>query len=153
MNQDDDETVLRAVFNKYDTKKTGYLSLQQFILLITRLGKHVRELRGVEFAEARSAFALFDKDSDGKLNYAEFANWWTSENRYSYFSGEKAILLRKAYALYTKYTNGEAMTISKFSEMMEALGITYSEADFDALDKNEDGLISFDEFCQWLEWF
>lgn len=154
MEPNDDQAVLRAVFNKYDTKGVGYLTLQQFILLITRLGKHVSQLRGTEFAEAQSAFALFDKDSDKKLSFSEFSDWWTSEDRYSFFSGEKAELLRKAYVLYSKYTQGEAaMTISKFSEMMEALEISYSETDFDALDKNEDGLISFDEFCQWLDWF
>jgi len=156
MEPSDDGAVLRAVFSKYDTKDTGYLSLQQFTFLITRLRKYVPELRGVEFAEAQSAFALFDKDGDKRLSFSEFREWWTSKDRYSYFSGEKAVLLRKAYALYSEYLPEKgkaALNISKFSEMMEALGITYTESDFDRLDKNEDGLISFDEFCEWLDWF
>jgi len=154
MESNDNRAILRAVFNKYSTKGSGYLTLQQFVLLVTRLGKHVSQLRGVEFTEAQSAFALFDKDADKRLSFSEFSNWWTSEDKYSYFSGEKAVLLRKAYALYSEYTNGEAgMSISRFSEMMETLKISYSDMDFDRLDKNEDGLISFDEFCQWLDWF
>ena len=146
-----DETILRAIFNKYDTKKTGKMSLQQFTLLITQLGQHVYQLKDTKFIKA--PFALFDKDSDNYLNYNEFSNWWASKDRYSFFSGKKAVLLKKAYVLYTQYTKDGVMTLSKFSEMMEFLGIAYSEVDFDALDKNEDGIINFDEFCQWLKWF
>jgi len=150
----DDETVLKAVFSKYDTKSTGFLSLQQFILLVTRLAKYVPELHGIEFSTAQSSFALFDRDADKHLSLKEFKDWWRSKDKYTFFEGEKAILLRKAYALYKEYTGeNSAMNLYEFSQMMETLGITYKETDFDLLDRNEDGLISFDEFCKWLNWF
>lgn len=150
---DSDESVLRAVFNKYDTDKSGYLSPQQFIFLVSRLSKHVPELQGVEFSNAQTAFVLFDKDADQLLSFSEFKDWWSSNDKYTFFSGEKAVLLRKAYALYTEYTQGGTLNLSKFSEMMESLGITYNDSDFDILDKDKDGRISFDEFCRWLNWF
>lgn len=150
----DDETVLRAVFDRYDTESSDCLRLQQFILLVAKLGKYVPELKGVEFSVAQSAFTLFDRDGDKCLSFNEFKDWWLSEDRYSYFSGEKAKLLRKAYILYTRYTRGETlMTLPEFSKMMESLGIRYKESDFDILDRNEDGVIDFNEFCRWLNWF
>ncbi len=148
-----DVAVLKAVFEKYDPKKSGYLTRKQFIFLIDRLSKYVPELRGAQIKEAQSAFALFDKNSDKKLDFQEFSDWWASKDKFTFFSGEKSKLLRKAYVLYTKYAQKDGMTISEFSTMMEALGISHSDIDFDILDENDDGLLSFAEFCRWLNWF
>ncbi len=152
---DEDIDVLRAVFNKYDKDRNNNLSLQQFVLLLSRLGRHVKELRGVEFQEARAAFALMDRDSDGLLSFDEFCNWWVSKNKYNYFTGETSNLLRKAYRLYTSYTKDQnrKMTYNQFENMMDELGISHTEFDFDVLDNNNDGLLSFEEFCKWLNWF
>jgi Ca2+-binding EF-hand superfamily protein len=152
----DDLDILRSVFNRYDKSRTGSLSSSEFVLFLTRLGKHVKELEQIGNTEiisvAKAVFALFDKDCDGRMTFDEFCLWFNSSENCSYFTGEKAFLLRKAYDLYTSASSGR-MTHSQFNDLLDKLGIEHTEYDFDALDNDEDGLLSFSEFCNWLNWF
>lgn len=160
----EDEAVIKSVFSSYDTDTKGYLSFKQFTALLTRLAKHVPELKGIELEAAQSTFALFNRNADGKLQYAEFRGWWLKEDKYSYLVGERAKLVHNAYNLYKRYTStstGEgstststtALSLDKFLAMMEDLGITCTADNFDQLDINGDGLLSFEEFSRWLKWF
>ena len=158
----EDVAVLKATFKKYDKNHTGTLSLCQFTLFLSRLSKHVTELRGIVMQEAAAAFNLLDCDRDGALSFEEFCDWWArgESERYSYFIGDKGQLLKKAYAMYIKYTlsnsqddQPQPMTYDQFERMMEELGLPHSEYDFDDLDQDDDGLLTFDEFCEWLNWF
>jgi Ca2+-binding EF-hand superfamily protein len=158
----DDLIVLDSVFKKYDKLNRGYLDLDQFILFLVKLGKHVKELKKIKENTAIAVFSFIDKNSDGKINYEEFCNWWglsNSSERYSYFTGEKSELLKKSYELYCKYSTTSSfekngIAIMQFEKMMDEFKIDYNEEeDFDKLDKDEDGLLSFQEFCLWLNWF
>ena len=152
----DDLTVLKSVFGKYDTDGSGYLNLKEFILFLIRLGKHVNELKKVSSETASAVFALIDKNSDGKINFHEFCEWWNTgeSKRYGYFAGEKKKLLRKSYDLYRKYSSSSGgITSIQFEKMMDSLEIEYNEEDFDSLDMDRDGTLSFEEFCCWLDWF
>jgi Ca2+-binding EF-hand superfamily protein len=155
----DDLIVLESVFKKYDNLNRGYLDSNQFIIFLIRLGKHVKELNKITKMSAIAVFSFIDKNSDGKLNFNEFCNWWIAipSQRYSYFVGEKGELLRKSYKLYCEYSTSSfennGMTIIQFEKMMDELEIEYDEEDFDALDKDCNGLLSFQEFCKWLKWF
>jgi len=151
--EDTQTDVLRAVFDKYDKKGKGYLTHKQFVLLIDRLSKYIPELRGTQLKEAETAFVLFDKNSDRKLDFSEFSDWWNTTNRFSFFFGKKAKLLRKAYTLYAKYTQSSEMSLSEFMTMMEELGIPASLSDFNMLDESGNGTLNFFEFCKWLNWF
>lgn len=154
--EDEEIDILRSVFNKFDFEKSGYLSPQQFTFLILRLGKHIKELEGVEFSTAQAVFHLLDTDGDNQISFKDFVDWWRSPEarKYSYFTGEKGKLLRKAYQLYSSHVSDKSnMTYSQFNNLMEELNIRYSEYDFDALDTNGDGLLSFCEFINWLNWF
>lgn len=150
-------SVLRTAFDRYDTDKTGKMSPKQFILFLNQLSKHVPELKGCEFGEGVAIFAILDKDRDGFMSFEDFCAWWASPDaeRYKYFTREKSELLDKAYRLYTSYSseNGTEMSYHQFNEMMDELGISYDDYTFDALDKDEDGILSFEEFCTWLNWF
>ena len=152
----DESTILRTVFNKYDVGHKGYLSIAEFVHLLTGLSKHVNELKGVEIQKAMAVFSLLDNDVDGKLSFSEFRQWWEKQNRYDVFCGEKAALLRKAYQLFSDYTKNsqDSLTFSGFSEMISELGLPEcDELSFDNLDLNYDGKLSFEEFCKWLHWF
>lgn len=150
----EDEAVIKSVFSSYDKKKKGYLSFKQFTALLTRLSKHVPELKGMEMEASQGAFALFNKKADGKLQYSEFRGWWLKEDKYSYLVGERAKLVHKAYNLYKRYTiNNGSLSLDKFLAMMEDLGITCTADNFDQLDVNGDGVLSFEEFSRWLKWF
>jgi Ca2+-binding EF-hand superfamily protein len=153
----DEVTILHAVFNKYDKDNSGYLTINEFIRLLLNLSKHVRELKKIEEKKAKAVFTLLDKDMDGKLSFAEFQFWWEKQNKYDVFCGEKAILLRKAYQLFSNYTRDSKLSLSHndFSYLMAEMGLT-SDCDelyFDNLDLDNDGKLSFEEFCQWLHWF
>lgn len=153
----DDLTVLKSVFGKYDTDGSGYLNLKEFTLFLVRLGKHVKELKKVSPEIASAVFALIDKNGDEKINFQEFCEWWNidASKRYGYFTGEKKELLRKSYNLYYKYSSSSerGMTFENFGNLMDTLGMEYDEEHFDSLDIDHDGTLSFEEFCNWLNWF
>lgn len=153
---DEDSAILRSAFDRYDKDKSGTLSNSEFILFIARLGRHVKELKEVETSVANAVFALLDKNADGRLTFDEFCIWWTSNasKRYTYFTGKTANLLHKAHNLYKSHTVGESqMSYTQFESLLDKLGIEYTDDTFDDLDQNEDGLLSFSEFCKWLDWF
>lgn len=152
----DDLAVLRSAFNKYDEDKSGSLSNSEFIMFLKRLGRYVNDLKGVEESTANAVFALLDKNADGRLTFNEFCTWWISDasEKYTYFTGDTAPLLRKAYNLYKLSTRGEGrMSYNQFENLLDKLGIEHTDYDFDDLDQDEDGLLSFPEFCDWLNWF
>jgi len=158
----DDLAVLESVFKKYDFRGSGYLDIEQFTLFLVRLGKHVKELKKVSSETTIAVFALIDRNTDGKINFNEFCEWWSTDEsrRYGYFTGEKKRLLRKSYDLYRKYSSNDTsitrksgMTLAQFGKMMNTLKIEYTEEDFDALDEDDNGTLSFEEFCRWLNWF
>jgi len=151
----DEITILQAVFNKYDTGNTGYLSIDEFVRLLRGLSKHVKELKGIESQKADAVFSYLDKDADGKLSFAEFETWWKKQNKYDLFCGEKAQLLRKAYQLFSNYTKDSMrLSHSGFNEMMKEIGLPKcNDMCFGDLDLDNDGKLSFEEFCEWLHWF
>lgn len=157
-NMDDDITILKSVFNKYDQDASGWLNNHQFTLLLARLGKYVPELKGVEIEVTNAVFAYLNVNGDGKMSFDEFQKWWYSRCKkptsYSYFMGKKGQLLRKAYTLYKKYTGISInMSYEQFNKMLDEMKITHGDDEFDRLDQDNNGVLSFSEFCNWLDWF
>ena len=153
INSPEDLVVLKTVFKKYDTDNTNYLDLKEFTKFITTLSNSAKEIEKVSVKTAKAVFTLIDENVDGKINFQEFCRWWNTD-RYEYFRGEKKKLLRKSYEIYRKYSSSSGgITPFRFEEMMEALGIEYSEELFYSMDTNSDGILSFEEFCKWLNWF
>lgn len=151
----DNHTVLESVFNKYDRDKSGGLTVNEFALLLKDLSKHVPEVRGIEPIKARAIFSLLDKNADGSLNFSEFASWWNQQDKYRMFCGEKARLLRKAYWLFSSHTSSKSlMNHEEFNLLLLQLGMnSVGELNFIELDTDNDGGLSFEEFCHWLNWF
>jgi len=152
---DDEYLILRSVFDKYDKQNKQFLTKLEFIHLVRRLTKHVKSLQNVNIKDEISAvFNLFDFNGDGVMSFDEFKKWWFDKNKYTYFIGEKAVLLRKAYSLYQHYASNElGMTLSNLKTMLNDLGISSKKDDFENLDTDRDGILSFKEFCTWLNWF
>jgi Ca2+-binding EF-hand superfamily protein len=127
------------------------MTREEFTKMIMDLSKHVPELKGVEKQEIEAGFSLF---VDGGLSFANFRYWWRSSHKFDYFTGQKAVLLRKAWGLYRKYAlRGSQIDLESFMKMLDDLKIKGSEEDFDKLDVDDNGLLSFKEFTTWLKWF
>lgn len=152
----EDESAIRSVFTSYDKEKKGWLSIDDFSSLLNRLSKKVDLLRKSPITKdvVASTFALFNRSGDGKMKYIEFRSWWLKNDRYSYLVGARADLVQKAYNLYQRYTStNNCLSAEQFISMMQDLGIECTIDNFDQLDINSDGALSFEEFSRWLKWF
>lgn len=145
---------LRQVFRKFDTDDTGYLEDEQFVRLIRALTHHVPEIESVDSSIAKAAFAYYDVSGDGKLSFQEVYAWWISDDRFVFFVGDKARLLKRARQLYVTYAKGEGgMSFTEFEALLDDMQIQHDESAFDEIDDDGDGLMSFTEFIDWLDWF
>ncbi len=145
---------LRQVFHKFDTDNTGYLEAEQFVNLIDALAHHVPEIESVDPLVVKAVFAYYDIDGNGKLSFQEIYSWWISSDRFKFFVGDKARLLKRARQLYVTYAKGEGgMSFAEFESLLDDLQIRHDEAAFDELDDDGDGLMGFAEFIDWLDWF
>ena len=73
------------IYKKYSDPKTNKISREKFLLLISKLSKNVKEIKGIEMDVVNAIFLIFDKDSDGYIDSEEFIEWWSSSKRFSYF--------------------------------------------------------------------
>jgi len=146
------------IYKKYSDPKTNKISREKFLLLISKLSKNVKEIKGIEMDVVNAVFLIFDKDSDGYIDSEEFIEWWTSSKRFSYFDENTTKLVKKAYNLFKKYAkNKNIMDYNQFVQLLKDLKIDKEEMinieTFESMDVNNDGYINFFEFQKWLSWF
>jgi hypothetical protein len=147
---DNDALVIKGVFSKY-TGGAEKLSRDQFTKMVMDLSKYSPELKGIEQQEVQAAYALF---STGGMSFANFNYWWRSTGKFKMFTGEKGVLLRKAWTLYKKYALRDSqIDLESFMRLLDDLHIKGSEEDFDKIDVDDNGLLNFKEFSNWLQWF
>lgn len=151
----EDMYILKATFHKFDKDHTGRLSSREFVVFLEKLSQHVKELPVVDEKQVIVAFEYLKCDVQRGLTFDDFVRWWERDDKYDFFTGEKASLLRKAYNLFLRFSDPviKGITYSKFEEMMDELKIEHAEYEFDTIDNNDDGVLNFYEFCKWLKWF
>jgi hypothetical protein len=149
---DDEEAIIQAVFIKF-TGGADTLSSSQFANLLNALSKRVELLNNVSIEQASALINFLAARPDIGLTFHEFNLWWRMSDRYSFLIGEKATLFHKAYKLYKKYAKNDSMTFQEFEYLISELNLRVSDDAFDRIDKNDDGLVDFAEFCKWLNWF
>jgi Ca2+-binding EF-hand superfamily protein len=123
----------------------------EFLILIQRLSSK-------NIHNGHAVFMYFDQDLDGVLSYEEFRRWWTHPQRDTYLTNP---LILKAYNLYLDYSVIQKpyvvpiMTTTLFHTLLSNMNKDNDNGDtvFDRMDLNDDGVISFSEFCHWLRWF
>lgn len=154
---DREKVILNKIFHKYDTDRDGFLLVSDFIRLLLNLSRHVKELKGQPIILiANALFSIIDDDEDGKLSFEEFRKWWNSHDKYKSFCSDKADQLLTAYKLFNNFTkeSSNKLTHSDLCSLMEELGFEdFDDLFFDDLDVDNDGKVSFEEFCDWLNWF
>ena len=162
------------IYKKYSDPKTNKISREKFLLLISKLSKNVKEIKGIEMDVVNAIFLIFDKDSDGYIDSEEFIEWWSSSKRFSYFDEDTTKLVKKAYNLFKKYAsarsdstpvrsgsnlakNKNSIDYNQFVQLLKDLKLDQDEMTnietFESIDVNDDGYINFFEFIMWLKWF
>lgn len=139
-------TVLRKIFKKFDSDRKGFLTKEEFISLSKKVKKNKFDL---EFSKI--IFKYITGDS-GKMNYKEFETWWLNTTNGNDYYEEREKSFRKAYSSF-KENSSRGMTYNNFKNFAESLNLNYGESSFSAIDENNDGIINFQEFCSWLNWF
>lgn len=159
-----EEATLHKIFDIYSVipgdhhdSCMRFMNLTLMTKFVGDLSCHSPVLKDVDGELMNAFFALVDRDCDGKVSFREFSGWWRSEfsvrTRYHIFETYVRPLVRTAWRLYTRFSIGRSIPYRRFEYMMEYLRIHYSDTDFDVLDLNSDGVLSFSEFCDWLNWF
>lgn len=145
---------LKKVFNKFDTKKTGSLTAEEYTKFVKTLSKQIPTLES-DNQICEAIFASLDRDHNGVLSFDEIKQWWISHDKFKNFIGKRAELMKKARGLFLKYsgtTVKKGMNFDEFEKLLSDHKINHDESTFDMIDKDEDGLISFKEFMDWLNW-
>lgn len=143
------------VFNRFDKDMKGYLTRDEFYRFIQTLSS----LFDKKMCISNEMFsnALFDylnTNGKHKLRYNDFLKWWSlsNEKRYHFFVPDNKKKIIKAHRLYRYYTKSKDMNYHEFMNMVAEMNLNYSDYDFDILDRDRDGLLSFREFCDWLRY-
>lgn len=157
----DNDLMLKAIFAKYSepsrgvsgtTTEKSYMKKGQFILMISKLSQRIKELEKIDIECIEAVFYLIAGDSI--LDFGEFERWWLSGSKFFYFTDQDARgKLQKAYKLYRKYATDDKVNLEGFLRLIGDLKLIGTPDDFDDLDVDDDGLLSFREFCDWLRWF
>jgi Ca2+-binding EF-hand superfamily protein len=147
-----EKAVVRNIFDQFKSPGTEVMNSSCFLKLLRKLSAEIPELKGVEMDHSNAAFNYY-ASSSGALTFEDFYKWWKSSDRFSIFTGEKANILRKAYRVYCKYSQEGVMSLDQFMHLLDDFNRNGDDKDFDMIDENDDGVLSFSEFCSWLKWF
>lgn len=159
-----EDQTLKRVFDIYCIvsscpKTKPFMNLISFTTFLKDLSKFETVLQDKSDEFFKAFFTYVDENCDNKIYFGEFTCWWKGDTstsqttRYKPFADENKDLFMKAWRLYNKFTIGHFIPYRRFKYVMNALNIQYSDYDFDIIDTNSDGVISFSEFCEWLKWF
>lgn len=155
-------TTLKRAFSIYsvtpsDVKTPYFMNVMQVSKFLEDLSSYNPILKNIDDELIKAFFSLIDVNCDGKIFFDEFVAWWRGEiscrERFETFKPDKRELLRKAWRIFHRFSIGNVVPYRKFEAMMGYLNVPYASIDFDLLDLNNDGVLSFSEFCDWLKWF
>ncbi|OWF37731.1 calmodulin-6-like [Mizuhopecten yessoensis] len=141
----EEKTLLRKVFDKFDTDETGALSAKELseALAANKIYKSIKEVE--QIVKKR------DTDGSGSLEFEEFLEVYEDLRK---TAGNPQTELRKAFDTFDKDKNG-VLSREEFREIMMVKGtMKLTEVQFDALmrmvDKNNDGKISPEEYINFM---
>ncbi|XP_057970636.1 probable calcium-binding protein CML18 [Malania oleifera] len=138
--EDADMEELQKMFNKYDANGDGKISYDELRAILCALGSDMSP------NELQHALSEMDKDGDGYVDLAEFAEFHgggTCRNRE----------LRDAFKVFDQDKNG-LISVKELHEVMKRLGEKVSLSDcrrmIRSVDSDGDGNVDFDEFKKMM---
>eukprot|EP01095_Lingulamoeba_sp_RSL-Kostka_P004497 TRINITY_DN15740_c0_g1_i1.p1 TRINITY_DN15740_c0_g1~~TRINITY_DN15740_c0_g1_i1.p1 ORF type:complete len:184 (-),score=81.61 TRINITY_DN15740_c0_g1_i1:102-653(-) len=143
----------KRMFNKYDVDGNGSIGTDEFKNLAYELGYFLDD------DDLALSLKLIDEDGSGEIELEEFANWWKSEDRFGQLQlsdEERETLCAAAQVFKTHDEDGSGnIDRDEFNSLHQDLVIKgFTDKDIDTcfmdLDPNNDGLISFKEYVEWL---
>lgn len=168
MEGQDIRSLLEILFDRYDRNHDNVLDINEFVKLLVHIQKKTDSpIKDMTIEAAKAVFNLLisiHKKNNSVLSFEEFVEWWLRDDKYEILVGKKSKKIIKAYKIFKEFSyihtneNGirEVMSPREFYEMNNAFDdtITYeaSEQVFDSIDNDGNGLITFKEFLDWLEW-
>jgi Ca2+-binding EF-hand superfamily protein len=145
---------MQLVFQKYDTDDSGFIDVGELGKMIYDMGHKLNEV------ELVAATQQLDKNGDGRISYEEFMSWWSrGEQRFSSLELSERAQKQLAASIdfFKYYDKDRSGTIDRAEfkpvyESLKAAGHQLGTIDqaLTALDKSGDGLISLNEYVNWL---
>eukprot|EP00966_Prymnesium_polylepis_P184094 4266568-Prymnesium_polylepis.1 len=130
---------VRNKFNQYDADRSGALQVDEIQQLLEDLGDS-----GLSREEATQVMQDVDLDLSGIIEFDEFLPWWR----------ERAVF--KIFAKHDADSSG-TIDLKELPGVMTELGISLSEEKYEdalnALDSDQSGSVSFQEYVRWFEDF
>lgn len=143
----------KVIFDKYDSDKTGSIDATEFLYMCREMGHYMTP------QEAEISIKLIDKEGTGEITYQSFHDWWNSNERFNKltFNDQMLAYLNAAITSFMAYDTDGNGTISRseFTNLHRSLvnsayKTTTEQADWEAMDDNNSGSISFAEYRDWL---
>jgi len=143
----------QRVFNKYDTEQRGSIGTKELHSLCLEMGVELSP------EQLEVAIKVMDSDGNGTIELDEFEKWWNSEDRFGKMqrSPEEVEYLHNAYAKFVSFDKDGNGTIERnefddlHAMLVEEKYTTHTvDQDWEDMDKDASGFISFAEYNEWL---
>lgn len=143
----------KRIFDKYDFDQSGTISPPEFREMVYELGYYLTD------REFRMAILMLDTDGDGHVSYPEFLKWWKTDDRFKKLQlSEEQYNLLQYCSTYFQYFDKDRSGVLEKAEFQvchaDLLRNHVTDAPFEkclaSLDTNNDGLVSFNEYVDWL---
>ena len=103
------------VFGKWDTDGSGFIDAEELTEMVYDQGYFLTK------EEVEAAVVLLDKNGSGKIEYAEFKEWWAKEDRFQFLQiGEEKLKVIQQLTEYFKYFDKDktgSLDEKEFQEM------------------------------------
>nr|XP_012553891.1 probable calcium-binding protein CML25 [Hydra vulgaris] len=141
---------LKSLFNKYDVNGDECLDAKELASLLTT------DI-GLSEEQAETYIYILYKNGKTFISFEEFQDWMNNnDNLKDVTDATRYYYLRKAIEMFQRYDSNDNFSLDR-EELRLLLLETggkeeHLEITLKQLDKDGNGLISFKEFLEWLNW-
>jgi len=146
--------VLESIFKQYDTDGSGVINQKELHGLLYDLGIHV------PLKDLPHVYAMINSDGKGGVDFDDLCRWWRKESKFARFTKEQLTFITQCSRYFSFFDTDRSGSIS--ASELPALyrdlaknnlippGVSMNDA-WKALDEDKNGVISLNEFIEWME--